>query len=81
MTGLPCETAVCCSGLPAIQDFLAKHSERYKNFKVRRIIGSYPKLILSHKETGKRTSVRVDNWKVATFHEYLTNKLESPKAQ
>jgi hypothetical protein len=47
----------CCntSGLPAIQDFIDKHSKQYgKALKISESMGAYPKIILKHKKTGGR---------------------------
>lgn len=71
-----------CSGLPSIQDFVDNHSQQYgKALKIVRTVGAYPSLTLSHKKTGARTSVRIDQWKVPTIHEYLQGKLESYKGK
>ncbi|KAF6249060.1 hypothetical protein COO60DRAFT_1583288 [Scenedesmus sp. NREL 46B-D3] len=63
-------------GLPHIQDFISKHAARYKSqLKVERRVNAYPKIILSN-GTGDRTSVRIDNWRVATIHDFLADKLQ-----
>eukprot|EP00878_Enallax_costatus_P014975 GHUV01015679.1.p1 GENE.GHUV01015679.1~~GHUV01015679.1.p1 ORF type:complete len:151 (+),score=20.68 GHUV01015679.1:453-905(+) len=68
------------SGLPHLQDFIEKHASKYKGqLKVVRSIGAYPKLVLTNKQTGNKASVRIDNWKVATIHDYLRDKLVSSK--
>lgn len=53
------------SGLPAIQDFIAKHAAQYgKRLRVVESVGAYPRLILTNKAAGARSSLRIDNWKV-----------------
>lgn len=45
------------SGLPAIQDFIDKHSKQYgKALKISESMGAYPKIILKHKKTGGHQS-------------------------
>jgi hypothetical protein len=72
----------CCSGLPSIKDFIDKHSAQYgKALKVSETMGAYPKIILKHKKTGATKSVRIDQWKVSTIHEFLKGKLELSKGK
>lgn len=83
---------VCChlptlpthlhSGLPHIKDFIEKHTKKYgKALKVSHPINAYPKIILKHKKTGATKSVRIDQWKVPTIHEFLQGKLELSKGK
>lgn len=66
-----------CSGLPAIKDFIDKHSAQYgKALKVSQTMGAYPKFILKHKQLGATKSVRIDQWKVEAMHEFLQSRLE-----
>jgi hypothetical protein len=44
-------------------------------------MGAYPKIILKHKKTGATKSVRIDQWKVSTIHEFLKGKLELSKGK
>jgi hypothetical protein len=44
-------------------------------------MGAYPKIILKHKKTGAKKSVRIDQWKVSTIHEFLKGKLELSKGK
>lgn len=44
-------------------------------------INAYPKIILKHKKTGATKSVRIDQWKVPTIHEFLQGKLELSKGK
>ncbi|WIA37408.1 hypothetical protein OEZ86_014333 [Tetradesmus obliquus] len=66
------------NGLPHIQDFIGKHAAQYKgSLKVMRRVNAYPKIILSN-DKGDRTSVRIDNWRVPTIHDFLADKLQQP---
>lgn len=71
-----------CSGLPNIKDFIDKHSQQYgKALKISQTMGAYPKIVLKHKKTGATKSVRIDQWKVATIHEFLQGRLELGKGK
>lgn len=64
------------NGLPAIKDFIDKHSTQYgKALRVSRTMGAYPKFILQQ-ELGATKSVRIDQWKVEAMHEFLQSRLE-----
>jgi hypothetical protein len=73
-----------------VEEFLKKHRAAFgKRLTVRQVVGAYPRLVLSNPSGGggaegedgggaegrKKESVRVDNWRAATFVEFLNDRL------
>lgn len=66
---------------PHVQDFLEKKAEGFgSQLKVRHRFGAYPQLILKNEGGKTGETVRVDNWKVEHFQEFLADKLAQDNA-
>ncbi|KAI8468328.1 MAG: thioredoxin-like protein [Monoraphidium minutum] len=69
------------AGLPQIEEFIKKHAKSFgASLSVKQYPGAYPKLVLSDKASGARSSIRIDNWRSATIAEYLRDKLAAAGA-
>eukprot|EP00192_Tetraselmis_astigmatica_P015660 CAMPEP_0117663234 /NCGR_PEP_ID=MMETSP0804-20121206/8494_1 /TAXON_ID=1074897 /ORGANISM="Tetraselmis astigmatica, Strain CCMP880" /LENGTH=167 /DNA_ID=CAMNT_0005470219 /DNA_START=259 /DNA_END=762 /DNA_ORIENTATION=- len=70
---------VCKHRLPSyphVSDFLKSKAGKYKGqIKIRYRFGAYPQLILKTPDGKAGETVRVDNWKVEHFEEFLSSKL------